>query len=277
MPIDFNKYPLKLFRQSRDLAWDPRDIDCAADKPDWANLDPVETQLMLGTVAGFLVGERGVTHDLAPLQQALRREKGRMEEEMYLTMQLMEEAKHVEFFQMWMNDALPGVPGVDLPLPPARGNVFSEVLPQTFAVLLEDRSPLAQMKASCLYHMIVEGVLAETGYKIFHAAFEKRDWFRGLKEGIRQIQLDEARHIAFGTYFLQRLIRENPSLGPAFEEEMERLRPAGESIVDQVFEVYGADGRVVPFGLEEGPLRKFNRQLWESRLQQVKKGRLADG
>src|SRR5690606_4830227 len=134
---------------------------------------------------GFLVGERAVAHDLAPLQQALRREKGRMEEEMFLTQQQYEESNHVEFFQNWMDKVLPGVPGRDMPYPPARpeavqGQVIAVELPRAMQALREDFSPATQMRAAVTYHIVVEGVLAEFGYQFFYRSLKKRNVLPGL-------------------------------------------------------------------------------------------------
>ena len=124
--------------------------------------------MVLRLTVGFLVGERGVTHDLAPLQQALRRERGRMEEEMYLTAQLFEEARHVEFFQRWFDATLPGTLGTDVPYPNLEGDLFSVRLPAVMRALNDDPSPEAQIRALVTYHLYIEGVGADG--KLLHLA-----------------------------------------------------------------------------------------------------------
>ena len=96
MTIKFESFPVRAMRRGRELAWDPNNVDFSRDRGDWMKLTPLEQEFLLSQVFGFLVGERGVAHDLAPLQQALRKERGRMEEEMYLTQQMYEETNHVE-------------------------------------------------------------------------------------------------------------------------------------------------------------------------------------
>lgn len=272
MPVNMDTFPMKLLRQSRELAWDPLELDYSRERGDWDALNEAERNLLVKMTLGFLLGERGVTHDLAPLQMALRPERGRMEEEMYLTMQLMEEARHVEFFQLWMNQALPGVIGTDIPFPNARGNVFNEVLPKVMGALTKDRSPRAQLRATTLYHQIVEGVLAELGYQVFYQAFEKRGIMPALTRGVHLIQRDEVRHIAFGTYLAQRILIENPELEKEFDGFMDEFRVHGETFVDSIF-IDHPDGRA-PFGLEEKPMRELVMQFFESRIHQVKRGQL---
>lgn len=270
MPVDLESFPVRETRQSRRLSWDPFELDFGTDRGQWATLSEVERDFALRMVTGFLIGERGVTHDLAPLQQALRRERGRMEEEMYLTTQLFEEARHVEFFQRWMDEVLPGIPGRDIPFPQVIGDVFSKKLPVVMQALLEDRSPRAQLRASTMYHMIVEGVLAEAGYRIFFSGFDARGLFPGLVAGIRLIQRDEVRHIAFGNYFLRRLLRENPSLESAFVADMDEFRAIGREFVVTVFGGYPEGTR--PFGLAPEEFLAYTDQLWESRRRQVLRG-----
>lgn len=276
MPIDFESFPLKLFHKGRSLAWDPLDFDFSQDREDWSSLTQDEQDMVLRTVIGFLVGERAVAHDLAPLQQALRRERGRMEEEMFLTQQQYEESNHVEFFQNWMNKVLPAVPGRDMPFPPttpqaAQAQVISHELPRAMQALREDTSPEAQMRAAVTYHMIVEGVLAEFGYQFFYRALKKRGVLPGLVEGIHQIQRDEVRHIAFGNFLIQRLIREHPELEKVFDEEMERLRARARASSMAFFDAYEKD---TPFGLEAAEFETLFDQLFEGRRNVVKRGEL---
>jgi ribonucleoside-diphosphate reductase beta chain len=271
MPINFESLPLREIRKGRSLAWDPFTIDFSRDKADWAALDTAEQEFLLRQIVGFLIGERGVTHDLAPLQQTLRREKGRMEEEMYLTQQLYEESTHIEFFQRWMNDVLPGVVGKDIPFPPGQGNFFSEILPDAMQALNTDASPEAQMRATVTYHQIVEGVLAEVGYAIFYACLDAKGILPGLRFGLRQIQQDESRHIAFGTFLAQRLINEHPELERVFEECMESLHDATVGSTDGFFGPYGLQ---TPFGVKHADFKQLAEDLYQRRIRAVLKGGL---
>jgi len=65
--------------------------------------------LILRLTASFVAGEEAVTLDILPLIMTVARE-GRVEEELYLTTFLFEEAKHTDFFRRFL-DALPGDPG----------------------------------------------------------------------------------------------------------------------------------------------------------------------
>lgn len=271
MTIKFESFPVRAIRRGRELAWDPNSIDFTQDRADWQGLTPLEQEFLLSEVFGFLVGERGVAHDLAPLQQALRKERGRMEEEMYLTQQMYEESNHVEFFERWIAEVLPGKIGEAVPFP--RGNpspFFKEILPGAMQRLNADPSPEAQLRAAVVYHQIIEGVLAEVGYVIFYDTLDSRGIMPGLRQGIRYIQQDESRHIAFGTYLAQRLLHDDPALEAVFDEEMESLRERTVHGTADYIEKFEDAGQA-PFGLDKEKFRKMGNDLFERRIRAVKR------
>jgi len=272
MSLDFESLPLKEIRRGRELRWDPHAIELAQDIEDWKSMSDIEREMLLGQVFGFLVGERAVTHDLAPLQQALREERGHMDEEMYITQQLFEETTHVEFFQRWMYEVLPGTLGKEIPYPRGeRAALIWEILPEAMNRLKDDKSPTAQMKAVVVYHQIVEGVSAEVGYQIFYDSLDERGICPGLRAGIRNIQIDESRHIAFGTYMAQRLIRDYPELKQVFLDEMDRMLPVSVESAGKLFEYYGDE---VPFGLSQEKYESMSRDLHKRRVEAVLTGGL---
>jgi ribonucleoside-diphosphate reductase beta chain len=253
------------------MAWDPSAIDLSQDREDWSGLSEIEQAFLLQQVVGFLVGERGVAHDLPPLQQVLRRERGRMAEEMYLTQQTYEESIHVEFFERWVQEVLPGVLGKDIPYPEGEGIFFANILPDTMQALNDDPSPEAQMRATVTYHQVIEGVLAEYGYRLFYLCIDQREILPGLREGLRNIQVDESRHIAFGTYFAQRLIYEHPELEAVFIAEMDRMHEittkSNRQLPDRWSETF-------PFGIDAAIVVKLTNQFFKQRREAVLKGGL---
>lgn len=267
MPLDFDTFPLREIRKGRELQWNPHTIDLHQDRSDWKDLTDAERTVILLEVFGFLVGERAVAHDLAPLQQALRREGRHMEEEMYLTQQQFEEATHVEFFQRWLYEVLPGRLGEDIPYPPGEpSRVLRKILPAAMTALTTDMSRSAQLYATTVYHQIVEGVLAEVGYQVFYDCLDDRGILPGLREGVRNIQVDESRHIAFGTYLARRIIRDEPNLRDRFTEWMEELRPASVESASSFFDEFEEP---YPFGLSRTKNVVYCEALHKRRLEAV--------
>lgn len=86
--------------------------------------------------------------------------------------------------------------------------------------LLTDPSPENQIKASVVYNMIVEGVLAETGYYGYSQMLSASKMMPGLLQGIQLVKRDESRHIAYGVFLISRLVAQDKSLWPLVEEYM---------------------------------------------------------
>lgn len=157
-------FPMRLWRKSkRHGVWNPDDIDLSRDREDWARLAGDEKDLLVRLTSLFVAGEESVTLDLLPLIQVIARE-GRIEEEMFLSSFLFEEAKHVDFFRRFLDEVAEETGDLSRYHSPSYRKIFYEELPSSMNALLADPSPEAQARASVTYNMIVEGVMAETGY-----------------------------------------------------------------------------------------------------------------
>jgi ribonucleoside-diphosphate reductase beta chain len=122
---------LKMFQKAKKLGvWDPAAIDLTQDRADWETFTDEQKDATLRLMALFQAGEESVTLDLLPLIQVIARE-GRLEEEMFLTSFLFEEAKHVEFMNRFLTEVA-GVRGEDLSRyhSPSYRAIFYEALPQ---------------------------------------------------------------------------------------------------------------------------------------------------
>ena len=101
--LDRASVPMRLFEKAKRLGiWNPSEIDFTQDAADWQRLDPLEREVLLHLTALFQAGEEAVTNDIVPLLLAVSGE-GRVEEELYLTTFLFEEAKHTDFFRRFLD------------------------------------------------------------------------------------------------------------------------------------------------------------------------------
>jgi ribonucleoside-diphosphate reductase beta chain len=214
--------PMRLYHKAKKLGiWDPRDIDLAQDIRDWRSLPDESKERVRGLILSFQAGEEAVTVDLLPLIMAIAHE-GRLEEEMFLTTFLWEEAKHTEFFRRILDEVLQAQGDLhEIRVRNTTRELFANDLPITMNRLLGDPSPYNQARAAVLYNMIVEGVLAETGYYSFSQVLSATGMMPGLLQGIQLIKRDESRHIAYGVYLISRLVSQDPSLWPGVEELMQ--------------------------------------------------------
>ncbi len=248
--LDFSSIPMRLFQKAKKLgAWDPFDIDLTRDKADWPALDEMHRENILALSTLFQAGEEAVTLDLLPLVMRVSH-NGWLEDEIYLTSFLWEEAKHTEFFRRWFS-AVPEV-NYDLHdyLGPNYRRIFFEELPATMDRLLTDDSPEALVHALVTYNMVVEGTLAETGYWSYARYLERDRYLPGLAQGIRLIQRDESRHIRFGIYMLQRLVNETPALWDTLQARMFELLPIAIGLttdnIERFEERFGPNNFLIP-------------------------------
>src|SRR5207302_1422716 len=87
-------------------------------------------------------------------------ERGRrIQEELYLTSFLWEEAKHVEFFRRWLDQVAIARGDLGHYLTSSYRQLFLVELPSSLNALKSDPSVEAQIRASVTYNMIIEGVL----------------------------------------------------------------------------------------------------------------------
>ncbi len=256
--IDFESVPMRLFQKSKKLGiWDPMSFELAQDRRDWEALPQVRRDDLLGTTTLFQAGEEAVTLDLLPLLMTVARQ-GRLEEEIYLTSFLWEEAKHTEFFRRWL-DQVPRIAGQDLHeyIGPNYRRLFFEELPAAMGRLLEDPSNEALARALTTYNMMIEGVLAETGYHSYSRQLEEGRLFPGLAGALKLISRDEARHIRFGVYMLQLLIQEDGAMWDVVQARMAELMP----IVLGIVAAPDADGRPGPDEMTQFALTRYQRRM----------------
>jgi ribonucleoside-diphosphate reductase beta chain len=268
--LDFASFPLRLFQKAkRDGIWDPAAIDFARDREDWLRLADPERDLLLRLSALFQAGEEAVTLDLLPLVRTVARE-GRLEEEIYLTSFLWEEAKHVELFRRFL-DQVAGARG-DLTgyLPPSYAALLEGELGPALERLERDPSPVAQAEASVTYNMIVEGVLAETGYRGYFTVLEGAGILPGMRRGVALLKQDESRHIAYGVYLLSRLVAEHGDpVWEAIERRFERLLPLALGVVGEIFSPY----ETIPFGLSPDDFLAFATTQFQRRYERIERAR----
>ena len=264
-----DSYPMRLFEKAKRLGvWNPSELDFSTDREDWEAMDSERRKAILRLTTRFLGGEEAVTLDLLPLVLAIARE-GRIEEELFLTTFLFEEAKHTDFFSRWIREV---TGATKLPrAPEASVRLFDIELPNAMNALLEDQSPVAIARASVTYNMIIEGVLAETGYHSYYESLAVNGLMPGLCAGLVNIKRDEARHIAYGVYLLSRLVAEDATVWDAIEERMAELRPLTEAIIRSGYEAY-PDG-VNPFGLRVDQFSDFAQRQFRKRYERIAKAR----
>ena len=272
--------PWRLYQKGKQLAWDPATIDFTQDVADWNASEPGRRMLISRLATTFMVGEEAVTLDIVPLLRAIS-DEGRIEETMFLTTFLSDEAKHAEFFRTWF-DAIGEHGPFDALLTEPQRRIFDEELPRVMSNLDNDRSPQAFLDASITYNHFVEGVLALTGYWAWDRLFSMQEGFPGIRAGLKLVQSDERRHLAYGTYLCRRIVAEHPETWTFVEERMAALRGMGLEFVEglgaaifQDFKQQAVDSGMPTDGIDElakgimGEFTKYGLSLLDRRLNAI--------
>jgi ribonucleoside-diphosphate reductase beta chain len=268
--LDAHHPALRLWHKAKKLGvWDPRDIDFTRDREDWLRLDETERDVILRLTSLFQAGEESVTLDLLPLIMAIAKE-GRLEEEMYLTSFLWEEAKHTEIFRRFLDEVAQEHSDLSRYHSPSWSRIFGEELPDAMNRLLTDPSPQAQAAASVTYNMIVEGVLAETAYYGYDAMLRRNGLMPGMQQVVGHLRRDESRHLAYGVFLLSRLVAEHgDAVWVVIEQRLNELLEPALGVTTELFSAY----ETVPFGLQMEEFLQFAMGQFQKRLGRLEKAR----
>jgi ribonucleoside-diphosphate reductase beta chain len=268
--LDRSSLPMRLWKKAKVYAWNPDDVDFSRDREAWLAMDPAARESILQLCALFHAGEEAVTADLLPLMRVIAAE-GRMEEEIYLTSFLWEEAKHVDVFDRFFDEVTGDRGDLSRYWHPSYRRIFTEELPAALHRLDSDPSPEAQVRAGVTYNLVVEGMMAETGYFLFDRMLDQAGSMPGMREVIRLLRRDESRHVAFGVYLISRLVVEHGDRAyRAFLGRMTELKPLVEDSTRQ----YAAflDGPHAA-GLELEDLMRFSRERSANRMSRIVRAR----
>src|SRR5918994_5198191 len=210
--------------------WSATELDLTQDRIDWRErLTEEQRRSALWLYALFFHGEDSVTDNLSPYIDAAPLE----EQKYFLTTQQVDEARHSVFFKRFMHEVVGAGDGTTAgglratadQITWGHRRVFSR-LDRMADELRSDRSPTKLAAAVTLYHLVVEASLAQPGQHMIETYLEEYDVLPGFREGMRNVALDEQRHIGFGVKLLADLYRADP-------------QPIQEAIVGVIKEVIG--------------------------------------
>ncbi len=271
--LNYASFPMRLWQKAKKFGiWNPSDIDFSQDINDWAALNDLEREVLLNLAAMYQAGEESVTLDLLPLIMVIANQ-GQLEEEMFLTSFLWEEAKHLETFGRFMNEVAQASGDLSRFHTPSYQTIFYQELHGSLELLKTDSSPVALAKASVTYNMIVEGVLAETGYHAYHNILERQQIMPGMRYAMQKFKQDESRHIAYGVYLLSRLVAEHGDpVWEAIESRMGELFVPAIGVVNELFDITAARGEI-PFNLEQDEFVNFAISQFQKRIARVERAR----
>ena len=218
-----------LYRRWELSNWRATEIDFGEDRRQWREeLSEAERRAALWNYSLFFHGEDSVTDNLSPFIDAAPRE----EQKYFLATQQVDEARHAVFFARFMREVVGmGGDSVATALDATHDQlswgfrkIFGE-LDRVSAGLRKDRSLPRLAAAVALYHLVIEASMAQPAQHYFERWLEERGVLPGFLEGMRNVSLDEQRHIGFGVKLLSDLVAEDPECAEAVADLMRDIQP----------------------------------------------------
>jgi ribonucleoside-diphosphate reductase beta chain len=188
------------------------------DREVWEGLNDNEKEQWARLISYFIDGEQAVAADARRIMKTVSSPyfDRSMEKEMMASALALEEAKHTQFFDLYitnvMSDKFPQYEldsrrgGIQIPRTEAcgAGEMF-ERQGTLQAQAAHGGDPADIARAATNYHIGVEGILARGGYFAKNRMMQEAP-LKLLNKGFQFISTDEGRHITFGLELLQELI-----------------------------------------------------------------------
>ncbi len=252
------KGPQDLYDDWEHAHWAAQDVDLSRDPADWADLEAGERDLLYWVLSSLMVAEERISTQFCGLVLAQDDE----EEGSYLSTQLVDEVRHMQFYARFQNEVIADPAAIAAHVARAREvlggpfkQVFDGALVEAHDLLRrEPRNREAKVDFVTIYHMVIEGTLGLTASHFLLDFMRERELLPGFVDGYSRIASDEQRHIAYGTWFLREAIAADPRLADVVRRRVTDLLPAvAESISppsEGAWDVLGVeDGALAEFGL----------------------------
>jgi ribonucleoside-diphosphate reductase beta chain len=262
---------MDLYRRWESQQWSVGDLDFSLDRQDWLESDELDRKATLWSHRLFFNGEERVTSTLAPFVWAAPTP----EIEIFLSTQMVDEARHTVFFQRWWHDVV-GTRSKSL------GELLTEIRPEAnegYNILFYERLPsTAQRLASnpkdfdafvegvTLYHIVIEATIALTGQRFeLEAMREQSLTDRGFYRGFTAIARDESRHVNFGIKVLQEAVREDPQrFAPLIQKTLVECLPLISGTLDPPDPRY-----ITEYGHTESEILQYAFESLNKRLRAI--------
>lgn len=207
--------------------WQATAIDFTKDREGWEALTDLQKKSGLWLYSMFFYGEDSVADNLSPYIDAAPKE----EQKYFLATQQVDEARHSVFFHRFFKEVIGAGGDVASTLAYTQPqlnwgyrNVFGR-LDRMADELRRDRSLPKFAQAIALYHLVVEGTLAQPGQHFIEDYFAKAGSLPGFTEGMTHVSRDEQRHIGFGVKVLSELFQESEECKAAVRELLLEVLP----------------------------------------------------
>lgn len=219
--------------------WEAGAIDFTADRRQWTSdaFSFEERRSFLWGLSSFYVGETQVAETLVPFVDAAPTE----EQQVFLTTQLVDGARHSVFFDRFFDEVL-DEEGDDmrsrLDLQADRLNdgsrtLLLEMLPEAAAEIGRAPDDLRKLvEGVVLCHIVIEGSLALTGQRFLLDHLRTEEVLPGFRQGFTAVARDRSRHVGFGVRFLKDMVQRDDGYAYVITRTLARIAPIGLTAIE---------------------------------------------
>jgi ribonucleoside-diphosphate reductase beta chain len=210
--------------------WKAQDIDFSEDRKQWETMSLDEREMRIYALSAFFQGEACVTDTLAPYVLAMPDEDMRI----FLTTQLVDEARHTVFFERFFRDVMGVETGkIEESLAFARQYVNDDLkfilidsLTEVAERIRQEPRNLAHLvEGVTLYHIVVEATMALAGQRNMLEIYRTNNLFPAFRGGFTAVARDESRHVVFGVKFLRDMIRRDNAHAQVVDAAIDKYAP----------------------------------------------------
>lgn len=228
--------PRDLYYRWEREQWEAGAVDLSSDRAAWPDFDPAARTSVLAALSCILVPDGRVTELLVPFVDAVASE----EEQVFLTSQLVDEARAVVLADRFFDEVVQGKPSADIKdrVEPSIGldnprlrELLSLVSPRAEAVRV-DRLPFPDLHAGLLLlNVVLEGVVLIAVSRPLCRWLEQDSRLDGLRVGLVNLGRDVTRHVLFAEHLLQNADRPEADFA-SLEAVIEEVLPVVRGIVE---------------------------------------------
>ena len=262
------KDPQRLYEDWERAHWAAQDVDLSSDAEQWPELPESERNLLHWVLGSLMVAEERISTQFCGLVLAQDDE----EEGSYLSTQLVDEVRHMQFYARFQNEVIADPAAIGAHVARARevlGEPFRKIFDEAL-VAAHDRLRLdpcdrsAKVEFVTIYHMVIEGTLGVTASHFLLDLLRERELLPGFAEGYGMIASDEQRHIAYGTWFLREAVAADPEMAEVVRGVLRDLLPAvAESVSPPSEDAWDL------LGVEDGALAAFGANTLARRMRLI--------
>ena len=245
--------PLDLYNRWEKQNWKTQDLDFSEDREQWDSMAGVFEgfrEELQRSFTLFFVGEQAVTDTLSPLVHAAPDEQSRI----FLSTQLVDEARHSVFFHRFFSDVIgihgglsEALSGVKDRVVGAFRTIFDEDLVQAVEAVRKNPSDYgAWVEGITTYHLVIEGMLALTGQKYLLGVVRELGILPAFYTGFTAVARDESRHVNYG-------VRALLEAGLKDQKNLDRVESTIFKLLEAACFIVAAPDRRFAVGPEESP------------------------